>query len=154
MTDYTHAKQHSVLDPACHSAPGATTGKVLSVDADGLLVWVDPVGGAWQDLTFAANWSNYGADFASGQFKKVGDLVFLRGLVLCSAVISPSNLVIATLPVGYRPSGHIGVPGVGVNSWSSFVSYYITSDGVISVYGSNLAVSGWVSLNNIVFSVV
>jgi len=58
------------------------------------------LGGAWTGLSFGSGWTSYGSSYQTGQYKKVGDLVLLRGLV---ARTSGVGTTIATLPAGYRP---------------------------------------------------
>jgi hypothetical protein len=55
---------------------------------------------AWTALPYGANWTDLGAGYQVGQYRKIGDIVYLRGSVMQSATAS---LVIATFPVGFRP---------------------------------------------------
>ena len=65
---------------------------------------------AWQALPFAANFSNLGGNQAC-QFRKVGDMVQLRGAGAYSG--STSGVPVATLPVGYRPPNNVDYPVLG-----------------------------------------
>lgn len=105
--------------------------------------------GAWTALTLntAGNWANYGGGVVQdAEYKKVGDLVFLRGLVKRT---SGSDTTIATLPSGYRPPRflHIATASIG-----AYGQVNIDTDG--SVFFSVGTPTDWVSLNNICFSVV
>jgi len=71
------------------------------------------LGETWSNLSFASGWGNYGSGYTDGQYKKVGDFVFLRGLVKRT---SGSSTIIATLPSGYRPSGREMYLAVSGNS--------------------------------------
>lgn len=66
----------------------------------GAVTFANSVGTDWTNLSYASGWGDYGGGFTPGQYKKVGDLVFLRGLVARTSGVSGT---IATLPVGYRP---------------------------------------------------
>lgn len=58
------------------------------------------LGGAWTGLSFGSGWADHGSGYQAGQYKKVGDLVLLRGLVTRTSGVGTT---IATLPSGYRP---------------------------------------------------
>lgn len=58
------------------------------------------LGGSWNNLSFISGWGNLGGGWQTGQYKKIGDMVFLRGFVYRT---SGSSAYIATLPSGYRP---------------------------------------------------
>lgn len=64
------------------------------------IVDIGQIGESLSSLSFGSGWGNYGSGYANGQYKKVGDLVFVTGLVGRS---SGSGTTIATLPSGYRP---------------------------------------------------
>ncbi len=61
--------------------------------------------GAWTALTYTnsggTTWANFAGGFQVGQYRKVGDLVFVRGLAKRTA---GTGTTIATLPAGYRPA--------------------------------------------------
>jgi hypothetical protein len=58
----------------------------------------------WQDIPLASSWSNYGTDYVSAQCcKLVGSLIEVRGTIKKSTAVVV-NEVVATLPIGYRPS--------------------------------------------------
>jgi hypothetical protein len=60
------------------------------------------LGTDWTALPYGAlGWGDYGGSYQGGQYKKVGDLVFLRGLV---QRVSGGGSVIAVLPSGFRPA--------------------------------------------------
>jgi len=104
--------------------------------------------GAWSALTLntAGNWANYGGSYAVAAYKKVGDLVFIRGLVVRS---SGADTLIATLPSGYRPgSYHL----YATSGDDAFARIDIENDGEIRLQTGTAAV--YVSLNGFCFSVV
>lgn len=55
---------------------------------------------SWVTLPLTTNWSNF-AGWQAAQYRKVDDIVYLRGLVACSNVTTPT---IANLPAEYRPN--------------------------------------------------
>lgn len=61
----------------------------------------------WIAMSLAAGVTNYGGQYATAAYRRIGKQVFLRGLVNLSAY-GPAN-PITTLPVGFRPAG--GVAG-------------------------------------------
>ena len=74
---------------------------------------------AWTGVTYAANWVNMGGAFQTVQYRKVGDIVYLRGTATKSG--SAATVTAFTLPVGFRPpakitvgSGNITVDSAGV----------------------------------------
>lgn len=56
----------------------------------------------WTQLSFAANWTNYGGTWEEGEYRKINDVVQLRGLVKHTAGGGPATNI-GLLPVGYRP---------------------------------------------------
>lgn len=100
-------------------------------------------GSAWDGFNFGTGWANYGSGWNTGQVRKVGDWVFLRGLVYR---FTGSDTTIATLPSGYRPPAGV-IFAVDTNTGHGRVD--IDSSGVIvlSAGGSNN-----VSLSGIFFS--
>lgn len=104
----------------------------------------------WTDASFGTGWSNYGSGYHNVGYKKVGDLVFLRGLANSGANAWSSYGTIFTLPVGFRPAARL-IFGTTCNS-NAFCRWDITSSGTVQ-WDSGGAGSGWVSLEGIVFSV-
>lgn len=64
------------------------------------IIDIGSIGTSWAGLSFATGWENYNSGYEQARYKKVGDLVFVQGLVKRT---SGSSLTIGTLPVGYRP---------------------------------------------------
>ena len=104
------------------------------------------LGGAWTALTLnsGGNWGNYGGSYHSAAYKKVGDLVFLRGLVVRSSGV---DTLIATLPVGYRPASFILRSTSGDDA---FARIDVESDGEIRLQAG--AATVYVSLDGVWFS--
>lgn len=100
------------------------------------IVWISP--------TFANGWSNYGNYFDTAGYCKVGDVVYLKGLV------KAGSGTIFTLPAGYRPSKQRFFMVATGGSGSSLVPgrIDIASDGSVTfIEGQN----GYVSLDGITF---
>lgn len=72
---------------------------------------------AWTALTLKNNWQNYGGEFQTAQYRKVGDEVQVRGLVR----LGTTATAIATLPDGFRPPATLlfgAIHDVGAN-WAT-----------------------------------
>jgi len=105
--------------------------------------------GSWSSLPYTngggTTWTDFGSGWQVGQYKKMGDLVFVRGLCKRTA---GSGATIATLPSGYRPASYsqlfVTLTDGGVGRID------VGTGGDISLVAGT---AGWVSLN-LVFSVV
>lgn len=53
----------------------------------------------WTALTYTNSWVDYGAPNQVGQYRKIGDIVYLRGVVKNGTL----NTAAFTLPAGFRP---------------------------------------------------
>jgi hypothetical protein len=98
-------------------------------------------------LSFGSGWGNYGGGYYNGHYKKVGDLVFLRGLVARS---SGSGTTIATLPSGFRPSSR-SLFGVLTSALSGSDRVDVDSNGDIILVSGGV---GYVQLDGLVFSTI
>lgn len=101
------------------------------------------LGEAWNGFSFGSGWANYGGGYHNGSLKRVGDLVFLRGLVYR---FTGTGTVIATLPSGYRPASTC-VMWVQTNTGGGRID--IWTDGTINYVSGGLT---WISLDGLVFS--
>jgi len=77
-----------------------SSGTVEIAAGGGATTFGGSLGTAWANLSFGSGWGNLGSGWQAGQYKKIGDMVFLRGFVVRT---SGSSARIATLPSGYRP---------------------------------------------------
>jgi hypothetical protein len=60
--------------------------------------------GLWQDISLASAWSNYASGSAVPRCRKLmGNLIEVRGTIKKASSAS-ANEIVATLPVGYRPT--------------------------------------------------
>lgn len=117
-------------------------GRDLDLD-DNDIINIGQIGEDWNSLSYTANWTQFSAAYNPLQYKKVGDLVFLTGL---AGLDSGTALVIANLPIGYRPAKdemHVGWADTGAKRVN------IRDTGEIELSEGTL---NWVSLAGIVFS--
>lgn len=123
-------------------AIGNTAVTDFSIDASGNVTFGGAIGGTWTALSYNSGWTDLGGSYQIGQYKKVGDLVFLRGVTTRT---SGSSTQIATLPSGYRPPA-AQIFAVAASGAFGYVD--IASGGSVVITSGN----PWVSLDGIVFS--
>lgn len=117
-----------------------SNGSIVSASMTGNLDVSGTLGSTWTGLSYFSGWTDFGGAYTSGGYKKVGDIVFLRGLV---ARASGVLMTIATLPSGYRPAAKeiFSAP-----SASGYGQVTIDSAGVITLDvgtpGSSVSLSG------------
>lgn len=88
---------------------------------------------AWTAATFQNSWVNFDAAHTSVAYRKVGDVVQVRGIAKSGTLVLP----IFTLPAGFRPPKYMYFPTVSNNSFG-----YIEMQpggGVVAAAGSNLS---------------
>jgi len=97
----------------------------------------------WTELELINGWVQYSSpsSYASAAFRKVNDMVYLRGIIAGGTV----GAIIAHLPPGYRPPTYHHVPIV---SNSAFGHIRIGPAGDILAQSGNNA---WYALNGVVF---
>jgi hypothetical protein len=164
------------------ASPGAVVGKgLIYPKADGNLYFKNAAGAerrvnanevqdsGWIAPTLASPWTNYGAGWATAAYRKIDNVVYVRGLITggTNSGVTP----IWNFPAGYRP-GSLTMHAIVVASsattteatgqGASAHSHTVTRGQVGSrcdVYGdgnvfiSNVPglTSSWVALNNIMF---
>jgi hypothetical protein len=134
--------------------PGGSVGQALvknsGSDYDTAWGTANPtVPGAWTALGLQNNWVSYdgGVTYAHPQYRKVGDIVYVRGLIKNGTITNGTP--VANLPVGFRPPLQLHFPTV---SNDAFTLLRILSNGDITVgVGAN---AGWLSINGLHFSTV
>ena len=101
----------------------------------------------WINLTLNSGWTmdNYAAEVP--QYRKIGNIVYLRGLVNATAL---AGNVIATVPVGYRPTGYFNRFACALNQ-GEFVMIQINANGQINDYAKGGSGRGFLSLNGVSF---
>ena len=101
----------------------------------------------WIPFPFATGWAHYGSGYQSCGYRRLGDMVFLRGLAYIGA---GAGTTVGTLPVGYRPPGTLIMsPQCAGGS----LRLDISAAGVVANNAVALTVGNWVSLDNLQFSV-
>ena len=110
----------------------------------------DAVGsfGAWNNLSLLGGWSNYGSGYQTAQYRKVGDIIQLRGLVVCGGSFT-TNIAQMPSSLFYPASGRLIF-----YCWTSGSTYRIdvTNAGVIACGGWTPTSGTIVSLDGIIFA--
>lgn len=89
---------------------------------------------AWTALPGASGWTNYGVGYSTGGYRKIGDIVYLRGLV--KKATTPVG-AIGTLPSGFRPPNTILCNAwivVNASAWRGMCRLDIGTDGGIQMH--------------------
>lgn len=111
------------------------------------------LGSTWTNLGYVdGNWQNVGSPFASSvQYKKVGDLVFVRGVgQRINSTYTKGNAIL-TLPVGFRPAVReiFDVRGEATGNLASptpiSLRVDVETNGNVSTQDSNINVNGFVT---------
>lgn len=112
---------------------------------------------AWTPLPFAANWNDLGAVY-SCQYRKIGDVVSLRGLAARRNSIANTITEIARLPAGFYTPGRYSYWTVNRGDVNTAGQLEIRTAGEIMYNGTApfaaLPINGWVSLETVTFSVM
>lgn len=120
---------------------GVSNGYTILSDGSRLTHAWDGAFGAWNNLSYGSGWQDFNASsWQSGQYRKIGDLVYLRGLV---ARASGVGATIATLPAGHWPPAPILH---AVNATDAHGRIDIATNGVMSLAAGTPT---YVSLNDI-----
>ena len=106
----------------------------------------------WQLLPLVNGWIHYGAPYGPAYYRKVGDMVQLRGLVSSG---TSATAVICGLPAGYLPQ-YQPIFTVTCNGGSAEVRVDQSTGnvGVQSFYPATATPTGWISLTGITYSVI
>lgn len=101
------------------------------------------IGEAWTNVTYTTGWVDFGGGFTGAQYKKVGDLIFLRGLCKRTSGVATTMF---TLPVNYRPSSSIIFAQL---SNDALARVQVDTTGAVTMsFGT---ATSWVNLSGIVF---
>lgn len=88
---------------------------------------------AWTAPSFLNSWVNFGGVYQVAQYRKINDMVYVRGLVK-SGTITADMFV---LPVGFRPPAGLILPTVAGNGSLNDVGYLeIATTGGIKYFGT------------------
>ena len=121
--------------PVTLTFTGATvsgTGNFHSDTGSGCGFWIEDVGPAiynpapppvntptpWMGVTFQNGWSDYASGFQTCQYRSIGDIVYIRGLMKGGTIGAQVAFV---LPTGLRPPGRlqIATQAAGAFAWFS-----------------------------------
>lgn len=95
--------------------------------------------GAFDGLTFGSGWANYGGGWQTGQYRRVGDMVQLRGLVYR---FSGVGTLICTLPTDARPPA-VCRKLIANDTGTGLID--INTDGTVVLASGSVA---WISLDS------
>jgi hypothetical protein len=105
------------------------------------------VPGPWTAPTFQNSWKNYGAPFQTAGYRKVGDVVQLRGLINGGA----QPTIAFTLPAGYLPPAVVVACAVADGATTNG-RVDIGPTGTVTMQNGMSGTAGFISLEGIQFS--
>jgi hypothetical protein len=101
---------------------------------------------SWANVSFENSWVNLGSGYQSAQYRKVGDIVYLRGSIKDGS----SGTTAFTLPANFRPPAHVQYATRGnVSGTVAFCTVF--SSGAVEPVSSGFMASH--TLDGISFSV-
>jgi hypothetical protein len=122
----------------------------------------------WIASTLTNTWGNYGSGWATAAYRKIGNTVMCKGLINNGA---PATAVMFNLPVGFRPTAlqmfvcisssstpTTSTPSAGTAHThtsprtNTGVRIDVSTNGDVNMPDST-ASSGFVSLNNVIFTI-
>ena len=119
-----------------------------------------PVGLAtpWIAPTLLNGWANLGAPWQVAQYRKVGDIVYLRGVITNpTPVATNASSGMFTLPTGFRPANYeiASANCAGASGYGAIGRVNMTSAGAVEIVNSGGAAAphSYTSLSGIQFSV-
>ena len=104
---------------------------------------------AWITLPYATGWEHY-PGFQVPGYRKVGDLVYLRGVTRIKTPLTATSTV-CTLPSGYCPPG-AEVLNVRCGEPNATARLDINAAGLVVLSLLTIAVGNWISLSGVTFS--
>lgn len=117
--------------------PGVTSGYELWYDTDASMTV------PWTAMTLLAPWVNYGSGYQNAQYRKVGDMVYLRGLIKSGTV----GAGIWNIPAGHHPPTYHHIAGIANDK----ICNLRPGGGVLVMTAGDA--TQWVSLDNCYWSV-
>lgn len=114
--------------------------------------FIPPVPTPWVALPFSANYQIFsGATYSQPAYRRIGDIVYLRGLVGRNTATAPANSTLATLPAGFVPTA-INIFEQNCGTGRARVDVY-PAGGVLHA-DFTFTVGTYLSLDGIFFSVL
>lgn len=117
---------------------------------------IPPVATPWIAFPYSANYQAFNAGYSTPGYRRIGDIVYLRGLITRNTSTAGANSTCGTLPAGFQPPGlclyeqHLSGVRVRVDVYGVGGP---TPAGAIVHADVALAVGGYLSLDGIFFSV-
>jgi hypothetical protein len=74
-------------------------------NAAGNIVSLGATDSGWINIPLGSGWQNYAQGYVGAQYRKIGPLVYMRGLISRTGAAVGAGTIVGSLPVGYRPSG-------------------------------------------------
>lgn len=111
---------------------------------------VDNNDSGWIDLPLNAGWTMNDYDTEKPQYRKVGKVVMLRGLV--NATSEAGNLI-STLPAGFRPIGYYNRWDCSLGAANERVNVQVNLSGEIADWNKGTSTRMFLCLNGISFLV-
>jgi hypothetical protein len=71
---------------------------------------VEPNDSGWIGVPFNAGWVDYGGGFATCQYRRIGDLLYLKGLIKRTGANVAGSSTMFSLPAGFRPAQIVAAP--------------------------------------------
>lgn len=142
-TAWVHIVEQSLM-PSLVFTPSSATAAVLAptISYPG-----------WTAVTFGTGWANYGSGYQAVSYRKIGDVVTLRGLADSAANAWTTFPTMFTLPAGFAPPARLIYNLRSINlGVAGHCRFDILSTGAVN-YNDGGNGSGWVSLDGIAFSV-
>lgn len=116
---------------------------IIDIGEDDVIVNGDvTVNKSWQAISLTNNWENYGTGYQLAQYKKIGNQVFLRGLIRKG----DNGTIAFTLPSGYRPPADLKFT-TNTNNEGGTAVVTINASGTVTINHY----TGWVALEQISF---
>jgi hypothetical protein len=161
----SHFYYGAAADTYIRSKAGSTLylndGGAVVIGVAGYTVAINGAFNGWNALSMTTNYSNYSASSdTQARYRKIGDIVFVEGLIKRAS--GNSDLTIATLPSGYRPtkdwmtSVHLRY-APGGTATDVMATIIINTSGVMTITGptalsGSTLTFGFIILNGIFFS--
>ena len=123
----------STTSTTCKALTGVIAGDFVAVlvkEGDRLVLGrVGSTG--WTAVTFQNSWANYGAGYQGVEYRKVGDMVQLRGVLNTAGTSATAAF---TLPVGFRPLASLSISAANSVGAQIAMLDINASTGVVLIY--------------------
>jgi hypothetical protein len=103
----------------------------------------------WKNLSLAAGWANYGAEYDGAAYRREDGRVHLRGLVTRTDGLPPAKSAIGTLPSGFRPAKRMIF---AVNGGPQVTRVDVAANGQVIWVSGTISEKDFTSLDTISFA--